>query len=123
MTAGEKIRALRKKRGIEAKDLALKLSISYYTLLNWEKMESVPNKKHRKQIEDALCEILSCTREELCADEGWAKRSRVSCTVNREGGCFTCAAPDCFCDELEQEWEREYRKAGGYPEREDADET
>lgn len=63
---GEKIRELRKERGITSYEMATKLGISRNTLTNWERGEKEP---HAVEILEEMAEILKVPLQELLAGE------------------------------------------------------
>ena len=63
---GEKIRELRKERGITSYEMATKLGISRNTLTNWERGEKEP---HAVEILEEMSEILKVPLQELLAGE------------------------------------------------------
>lgn len=63
---GEKIRELRKERGITSYEMATKLGISRNTLTNWERGEKEP---HAVEILEEMSAILNVPLQELLAGE------------------------------------------------------
>ena len=61
---GERIRELRKERGITSYEMATKLGISRNTLTNWERGEKEP---HAVEILEEMSEILKVPLQELLA--------------------------------------------------------
>jgi len=64
---GEKIRELRKERGITSYEMATKLGISRNTLTNWERGEKEP---HAVEILEEMSAILNVPLQELLAGKG-----------------------------------------------------
>ena len=63
---GERIRELRKERGMTSYEMATKLGISRNTLTNWERGEKEP---HAVEILEEMSEILKVPLQELLTNE------------------------------------------------------
>ena len=63
---GERIREMRKERGITSYDMATRLGISRNTLTNWERGEKEP---HAVEILEEMAEILQVPLKNLLAGE------------------------------------------------------
>ena len=63
---GERIRELRKERGITNYEMAMRLGISRNTLTNWERGEKEP---HSVEILEEMAKVLNVPLEILLTDE------------------------------------------------------
>ena len=63
---GERIRELRKERGITSYEMATRLGISRNTLTNWERGEKEP---HSVEILEEMAKVLNVPLEILLTDE------------------------------------------------------
>ena len=63
---GEKIRELRKERGITVYEMATRLGVSRNTLTNWERGEKEP---HAIEMLREIAKILKVSLKEIFADE------------------------------------------------------